>query len=135
MDDMRQMVNDSIFWTPVNHVELGRYLYQAGAEQAYVLPEAHVPTSASQVLIAVNWNTGCEGPSRFVDTEVFTKRNNGVKYSMYTSGYRYPQGALSYDTQCFWFPIKDTNRTVYVHSKDIQSTNCHSLRLHILGYK
>ena len=134
LDNLRKEINDSIFWTPVNHVLLGEYNYQTGTEQAYTLPEAYVPASASQVLIAVNWSTGTEGSQRWVDTEVSTKRKSGIKYSMYTSGYRYPQIANSYDTQCFWFPIKDTNRTLYVYSKDC-FPNGHGMRLHILGYK
>jgi hypothetical protein len=134
LEALERRFQDSCFWQPVDHVALGQYNY-LGNVLELLIPDNVVPAGASEVLVAVNWNTGHEGPSRFVDTEVWTRHIDGRKFSMYTSGYRYPQSALSYDTQCFWFPLRDTDRRLYVHSNDVQATNCHLLKLHIIGYR
>lgn len=131
---LEQRLRDSSFWQPVDHHSLGFYNFR-GNVQEHVIPETVVPAGASEVLVAVNWNSGYEGPSRFVDTAVWTQHADGRKFSLYTSGFRYPQNSLSFDTQCFWFPLLGTDRKVYVHSKDVQLTNCHGLRLHIIGYR
>ena len=134
LQQLEQRLREGSFWQPVEHVSLGFYNFR-GNVQEHVIPETVVPAGATEVLVAVNWNSGNEGPSRFVDTAVWTQHSDGRKFSMYTSGFRYPQNALSYDTQCFWFPLTGTDRKLYVHSKDVQIHNCHGLKLHIIGYR
>eukprot|EP01129_Flabellula_baltica_P006118 TRINITY_DN2260_c0_g1_i1.p2 TRINITY_DN2260_c0_g1~~TRINITY_DN2260_c0_g1_i1.p2 ORF type:complete len:232 (-),score=30.84 TRINITY_DN2260_c0_g1_i1:811-1506(-) len=127
-----QLEERCVDWEPVDRIYLGVYKYKQD-EARFDLPE-DLP-EASEILVQVNWNTGKEGPSRFVDTRIWTENsNNGKQYAIYTSGYRYPQSALSYDTQCFWFPLKDCLRSIFVSSTDREKRS-HGLRIHLLGYR
>jgi hypothetical protein len=131
---LRQEVRNPPELTTVWHF-LGVY-YFTGAVQGYSIPVSVVPETAREVLILFNVDT--MGPGiQTIQGNAWTQRPD-KKFSYFYSSHRNFASTWSTNSMYWWFPIRNTDRTLYVNSSNfVQAANSRSnnLGLGIVAYR
>jgi hypothetical protein len=95
--------------------------------EEFRLPE-NFPSDAKWVKIHFFLRCGNE-----LDTGFTVKMWTDPSQTVWKSGWRYPQGAIAFDSDNIWFRITGS-RTLFVQADHIQPTNCHGIFFSIAGY-
>lgn len=96
------------------------------------MPET-IPLEAKEVILLTFLRCGYEGPSRNFLTSIYTEDQQG-KYTRYVKGARYPQSAISFNSENISLPL-GIGRKIFVECEDVQKDNCHGLEIMVLGFR
>ena len=126
----------SNFWTPVNKAHVGGYHFR-GTVEKYAVSESVVPKKATQILVQIEWSTGWTPNTQFIRTAIYTKHNDGREFKTWADGWRFTANVNYSDNHSIWLPIAETDRHIYVHSKDnpAEATRNLHMGIWVLGWK
>lgn len=130
---LEEKINSMKLWESIPLASIGSFGFKSKDVVKYAIPTS-IPATATEVLIVYFLRCGNEPPSRDFKVNMWTNVN-GKKYQRVKFGHRYPQSAISFDSENLWFPISVQDRNLYVQSDDVQLNNCHNVQFFVIGYR
>jgi hypothetical protein len=120
-------------WESIKPIDLGNFACTSTDCQFKEIPK-DIPDEAKELLILYHIRCGSEKEG-FFNINIWTENPKGKKFVKIKRGYRYPQSAISFDSENLWFPFFKTNRKLYFQTDQIITTNCHCFGFWIIGYR